>query len=243
MTNESLPPLPPLPNDHDHGAEPEREGQSHTELSHAGHAHPEQVDAPPAYAEPAGVEPLRDESGALESNLASSQTQELAELLLGAELTLATAESLTGGALAAEIVRVPGISESFRGGVVAYHSEVKRSVLGVERDLLVARGAVDPDVAIQMAKGVREVVAVDDRRADIGLSTTGVAGPDPSDGQDAGVVFVGISSLWGDKAVELDFRSLVRADDPVGSRQRIRQATIEAAIFNLLEFLHTEGES
>ena len=174
-------------------------------------------------------------------NLPAAQTQELAELLLGAQLTIATAESLTGGALAAELVRVPGISASFNGGVVAYNSAVKRDLLGVDRDLLVARGAVDPDVAVQMARGAREVVAVDGRHADIGLATTGVAGPEPSDGRDAGVVFVGISTLWGDRPVELDFRSLVRVDDPMGSRQRIRQATVEAALFNLLEYLHAEG--
>ncbi|NLT25109.1 MAG: CinA family protein, partial [Microbacteriaceae bacterium] len=72
---------------------------------------------------------------------------------------------------------------------------------------------------------------------DIAVSTTGAAGPDPSDGKAAGTVYVGISTLWGEKAVELDFRSLVRADDPVGSRQRIRFAAIEAAMFNLLEHL------
>lgn len=182
------------------------------------------------------TEPMSDPA-----NLAAEGTRELVATLLEARLTLAAAESLTGGGLAAEIVRVPGVSAAFRGGVVAYHTAIKHTLLGVDRELLLERGAVDPEVALQMARGARRAFAVSGREADLGVATTGVAGPDPADGRAAGTVFVGIASLWGERVVELDFSGLVRADDPVGSRQRIRFATIEAAVFNLLEHLAEQG--
>lgn len=173
----------------------------------------------------------------------SAQTLELAKILLNANLTISVAESLTGGALAAELVRVPGISEAFLGGIVAYQEEIKHALLGVDKQLLHEHGAVHPDVALQMAQGVRKKFVMFDRDADIGVSTTGVAGPDPSPGgQPAGTVYIGVSSLWGDHVSKLDFSNLVRGDDPVGSRQRIRFATIEAALFNLLEHLAIQAE-
>ena len=178
-----------------------------------------------------------EEAHRADANQASERTRELAEALLQAGLSIAVAESLTGGGLAAELVRVPGISASFRGGIVAYHNTIKHTLLGVDRELLLDRGAVDPEVALQMARGARRAFAIGEHGVDIAVSTTGVAGPDPADGRAAGTVYVGLSTLWGEKSVELDFRSLVRADDPVGSRQRIRFATIEAAMFNLLEHL------
>ena len=190
----------------------------------------------PAAATPAAAMPVG--GGHADANLAAERTRELAGVLLEAGLSIAVAESLTGGALAAELVRVPGISASMRGGIVAYHNAIKHSLLGaaVEEQL-----AVDPEVALQMARGARRAFAIDGRDADIAVSTTGAAGPDPADGRPAGTVYVGIATLWGEKAVALDFRTLVRADDPVGSRQRIRFATIEAAMFNLLEHLAEQG--
>lgn len=176
-------------------------------------------------------------------NEPSAQALELARILIEANLTIAVAESLTGGALAAELVRVPGISASFLGGIVAYQDEIKDSLLDVDRKVLHEHGAVHPEVAIQMARGVRKKFVMFDRDADIGVSTTGVAGPDPSSkDQPAGTVFVGISSLWGEHVAALDFSNLVREGDPVGSRQRIRFATIEAALFNLLEHLAIQAE-
>ena len=183
---------------------------------------------------------LHDERGS-DYNQASSRTQKLVELLVDTGISIATAESLTGGALASEIVNVPGVSAVYRGGVVAYTFEVKEQLLGVERELLLTRGAVNEDVALQMARGVREACAIDDAPADVGVSTTGVAGPDPADGEAAGTVFVGLSTLWGERAVRLDFSNLVRADDPVGSRQRIRFATIEAAVHQLIEYLAAQA--
>lgn len=173
----------------------------------------------------------------------SARALELSKILFEANLTIATAESLTGGALAAELVRVPGISAAFLGGIVAYQDEIKHELLGVDKRVLHDHGAVHPEVALQMARGVRKKFVMFGRKADLGVSTTGVAGPDPSSkDQPAGTVFVGISSLWGDHAVELDFANLVRAEDPIGSRQRIRFATIEAALFNILEHLAIQAE-
>jgi nicotinamide-nucleotide amidase len=103
--------------------------------------------------------------------------------------SVAAAESLTGGRLTAALVDVPGASAHLRGGIVAYATDLTTSALGVEADLLAARGAVDPAVAEQMAQGVRHVL-----RADVGLATTGVAGPDPQDGQPVGTVFVAVST-------------------------------------------------
>ncbi|MDQ0793611.1 CinA family protein [Streptomyces sp. B1I3] len=106
--------------------------------------------------------------------------------------TLAVAESLTGGLVAAELTSVPGASQSFRGSVTAYATPLKQQVLGVDGALLAERGAVDPDVAGAMAAGVREVLG-----ADWGVSTTGVAGPEPQDGQPVGTVYVAVSGPGG----------------------------------------------
>ncbi|MEU5716042.1 CinA family protein [Streptomyces sp. NPDC020403] len=106
--------------------------------------------------------------------------------------TVAVAESLTGGLVAAELTSVPGASLSFRGSVTAYATPLKQRLLGVDGALLAERGAVDPDVAGAMAAGVRE--ALD---ADWGVSTTGVAGPAPQDGKPVGTVYVAVSGPGG----------------------------------------------
>ena len=99
--------------------------------------------------------------------------------------TLAVAESLTGGLLAATIVDVPGASRVFRGGLVVYATDLKNRLAGVPAELLAERGAVDPDVATALALGARERCL-----ADWGLGTTGVAGPDPQDGNAVGTAYV-----------------------------------------------------
>ena len=133
-----------------------------------------------------------------------------------AGLTVATAESLTGGLVAAALTDVPGASAVVRGGVVAYATDLKASVLGVDRGLLARRGAVDPDVAGQMAAGVRRALG-----ADVGVATTGVAGPDPADGRPVGTVFV---------AVVHDGGTAVREHAFTGSRTGIRAASVAAAL-------------
>ncbi len=101
--------------------------------------------------------------------------------------SVTVAESLTGGLLAAACVAVPGASTVFRGGVVSYATDLKATVLGVDAALLAARGAVDPEVALAMADGVRSALG-----GDVGLATTGVAGPDPSEGKPVGEVYVAV---------------------------------------------------
>ncbi|MFE2376510.1 CinA family protein [Streptomyces sp. NPDC059398] len=114
------------------------------------------------------------------------------ELLADRGETLAVAESLTGGLLAAELTSVPGASRVFRGSLTAYATAVKQEVLGVDGGLLAERGAVDPGVARQMAAGVRRLLG-----ADWGMATTGVAGPGTQDGQAVGTVYVAVSGPGG----------------------------------------------
>ena len=107
-------------------------------------------------------------------------------------LTVATAESLTAGMVAAVLADTPGASGMLQGGVVSYQNTVKADVLGVSRDLLDSVGAVDGRVAEAMAEGARRVCA-----ADVGVSTTGVAGPEPHGGKDVGSVFIGVATAAG----------------------------------------------
>ena len=121
---------------------------------------------------------------------AGSPTTTAAALLRSLEArgwTLAVAESLTGGLVSATVVDVPGASRVLRGAVVAYATDLKAGLLGVDGELLAARGPVDPDVAEAMARGVRERLG-----ADVGLATTGVAGPGSQNGHPAGEVYVAV---------------------------------------------------
>jgi len=143
-------------------------------------------------------------------------------------LTIAVAESLTGGLLVAELIRTPGASAVVVGGVVAYNTAIKQSILGVDAGLLAREGAVDPDVACQMARGVRERLAIDGRVADIGIATTGVAGPDPQDGKPVGTVFIGIATATGTSSVALHLS---------GSRDDIRSAVVSESLVELTRLL------
>ncbi|MDQ1562326.1 MAG: nicotinamide-nucleotide amidase [Actinomycetota bacterium] len=154
----------------------------------------------------------------------SSLAQDVIAGLTGRGLTIAVAESLTGGLLVAELVSVPGASAVLNGGVVAYNTALKHSLLGVDARLLAEHGAVHPDVAGQMASGVRSACAVEGVPAAIGISTTGVAGPDPQDGQPVGTVFVGISSDAGTSVLSLRLE---------GTRQAIREAVVFESLAQL----------
>lgn len=135
--------------------------------------------------------------------------------------TVATAESLTGGLVSSAIVDVPGASANMRGGIVAYDARAKHELLDVDAGLLATRGPVDPDVARQMAAGARRALELDGVDADVGLATTGVAGPDPADGHAVGTVYVAVATPH-----------TVRVSHEVfdGDRASIRQAAVRAVI-------------
>ena len=135
----------------------------------------------------------------------------LVEALKRRGQTVATAESLTGGLVAATLTDIPGVSAVFRGGFVVYATDLKNVLAGVPEALLAKRGPVDPDVARALAEGARE-------RCDAtwGLATTGVAGPDPQDGKPVGLVYVAVREL-----------------NLLGSRAQVRAETV-AAVLDLL---------
>jgi len=141
-------------------------------------------------------------------------------LLRELDLSVGTAESLTGGLVCAALTSVPGASTVVRGGVVAYASEVKADLLGVDPELLAREGAVCEPVAAQLADGIRRVLG-----CAVGVSTTGVAGPDPADGQPVGTVFVGASGPWGIVVERLAL---------TGDRDQVRASSVLAAM-TLLE--------
>ncbi|MEU3773375.1 CinA family protein [Streptomyces sp. NPDC032472] len=144
-------------------------------------------------------------------------------LLAESDQTLAVAESLTGGMVAAELTAVPGASRSFRGSVTAYATELKHRLLGVDAGLLAAEGAVNPQVAAEMATGVRRALG-----ASWGIATTGVAGPDPQDGRPVGTVFVAVAGPQGEKTVNLRLN---------GSREEIRRESARTVLELLLSEL------
>ncbi|MGW6568157.1 CinA family protein [Streptomyces sp. NPDC054975] len=139
------------------------------------------------------------------------------ELLAERGQTLAAAESLTGGLVAVELTAAPGASKTFRGSVTAYATALKRDLLDVDETLLAERGAVDPEVALQMAVGVRFRLG-----ADWGVATTGVAGPEPQDGQPVGTVYVAVAGPVGaGKVVALRLN---------GDRAEIRRESVRSVL-------------
>ncbi|CAN5265697.1 CinA family protein [soil metagenome] len=153
---------------------------------------------------------------------------EIIAALTAKHYTIAVAESLTGGLLVAQLVDTPGASAVLLGGVVAYNTELKHTVLGVDAEVLAAHGAVHPDVAAQMAAGVRVALAVAGQPAHIGISTTGVAGPDPQDGQPVGTVYLGFAV-----GTEVTTRHLQLE----GSRKAIRDRVVYESLSVLTELL------
>ena len=151
-----------------------------------------------------------------------ASARQVVTALVAAGRTVATAESLTGGLVCAALTDVPGASAVVRGAVVAYATELKAQLLGVDPDLLATGGAVQAEVARQMASGVCRVLG-----AEVGVATTGVAGPDPQDGRPVGTVFVAVAAEGRVVAV----RELALA----GDRGTIRDRTVEAALDLLME--------
>jgi len=185
-----------------------------------------------------GGEARADEiAGSLRSQLArnlfSEDEREVAEIVLdlcrARGLTLAAAESCTGGLVSARLTAIPGSSDVFRGGVVAYANAVKEGELGVPRSVLEEHGAVSAEAAKAMAEGVRKRVG-----ADVGVAVTGVAGPGGgSEEKPVGLVFVHVAGPDGEEARRMDLP---------GDREMIRGRATAAALHlvrRLLQSRHT----
>lgn len=177
------------------------------------------------------LQPASESQGDIESTQVSQRRRTDAERLLSrlGELgwTIGVAESLTGGLVAASLVAVSGASAHFRGGIVAYATDLKTTLLGVDADLLGMHGAVHPEVARQMADGVRAVVGSDGRSAEVGISTTGIAGPISPDDQPVGTVHVGVSTPLGTR-VETLLLSGTREQIRAGAARQALRLAIDA---------------
>ncbi|MQA61089.1 MAG: nicotinamide-nucleotide amidohydrolase family protein [Actinophytocola sp.] len=141
--------------------------------------------------------------------------------------TVATAESITAGGVCAALTSVSGASDVVRGGVIVYATDLKIGLAGVPRALIDARGAVDPEVALALAEGARKRC-----EADWGLGLTGVAGPGPSDGIEAGTVHIGLAGPG------------VRTTTPArlaGDRDQVRADAVRLALRVLAEHLDPAG--
>ncbi|WP_078891265.1 CinA family protein [Streptomyces sp. NRRL S-350] len=114
--------------------------------------------------------------------------RQITAALTAADHTVAVAESLTGGRLATVLADAPGAGRAFLGGVVAYATDLKSTLLHVDATLLAEEGPVHPEVAAQMAQGIRSITG-----ATYALATTGVAGPAPQDGRPVGTVYIALA--------------------------------------------------
>ena len=156
---------------------------------------------------------------------------ELKELMLKKGLKLATAESCTGGMVAARIVNVPGSSEYFMGGVVAYDNSVKMKVLGVKAETLLKYGAVSEETAREMALGVKELLGTE-----CGISTTGIAGPTGGTPEKPeGLTYIGVSV--GNRVEVFRFVFEDKDPDPVKRRNNRRRKATKKAIQLLVKML------
>ena len=146
--------------------------------------------------------------------------KEVFSMLTDRNWSISTAESLTGGMFSQELTDLPGVSSLFYGGVVCYSNEVKREI-GVSKETLEAYGAVSEECAIELARSVKAKY-----KTDVGISFTGVAGPDPSEGKDAGTVYIGVAAPTGEKVVALNL---------AGNRNAIRKRTVKHGFNTLLK--------
>lgn len=151
-----------------------------------------------------------------------STEERVIALLRGRGWTLATAESLTAGRIAAAVADVPGCSDVLRGGVVAYQADVKAGVLGVPSEAVEA-GVVSRAVVEAMAAGARRVL-----QADVAVACTGVAGPDAHAGEPVGSVWIAVATPASSATEHLSLS---------GDRDAIRYATTQAVLSLLLRVL------
>jgi nicotinamide-nucleotide amidase len=167
-----------------------------------------------------------DATGRLERS-AQEVAQEVIALAVARGATVAVAESLTAGLVAGTLGSVPGASQVLRGAVVAYATDLKVTLLGVDELLLDHGGAVQAEVAMAMADGVAARLG-----AGYGLGTTGVAGPDPQDGQPPGTVYVAVHAPTGRHVIGRSGETALEGD-----RAEVRWAAVVLALELLAEQL------
>ena len=152
------------------------------------------------------------------------RSEQVGQILKDRQLTIATAESCTGGLLGHILTGVSGSSGYYLGGVIAYSNAVKEALLGVRHDTLLAYGAVSEQTAVEMAAGVREKIG-----SSIGLSTTGIAGPTGgTPTKPVGLVYIGISLAGKTEAFECHFK---------GGREDIKESTVNTVLEKLIQEL------
>jgi PncC family amidohydrolase len=142
-------------------------------------------------------------------------------ILRETNLSCATAESCTAGLVGHVITLIAGSSDYFQGGVIAYSNQAKQELLGVRESTLEAVGAVSRETALEMARGARQAL-----RADVGISTTGIAGPGgATDRKPVGLIYIAVSTAAGDEAREL------RLDgERIGNIEQTATAALQLAI-------------
>lgn len=176
------------------------------------------------------LERLREEFGNLIYTTDEKETleQNIVTMLQQRRLTIATAESCTGGKLAARLTDVPGVSDVFKEGYITYANEVKVKLLGVKDETIKIKGVVSEEVAKEMSQGVKQVTG-----ADVGIAVTGIAGPGGgSDKKPVGLVYIGCS---------LGKRTVVKRFRFHGNRTIVRESTVQQALV-LLRALLLEHE-
>lgn len=150
----------------------------------------------------------------------AEQLEQLHRMLSEQEQTVAVAESVTGGLLAAALTSTAGASATFRGGLVVYATDLKTRLAGVAEDLLAEHGPVAPQVALELARGVRDRLS-----ASWGVGVTGVAGPQPQDGKPVGTVFLSVVGPGPAAGIES-----VSELNLTGDRNTIRVRIVEQAV-------------
>lgn len=145
---------------------------------------------------------------------------ELVAALRAAGASVSTAESCTGGLVAARITSVSGASEAFKYGAVTYCNEAKNKILGVKKETLETLGAVSAETAAEMAAGVRKIM-----NAEIGVSVTGLAGPNGGEGKPVGLVYVAVNSDNYSEVTENHF-----SGDRISVRNQAADKALELAL-------------
>ncbi len=160
------------------------------------------------------------------SGLGKITDDQIAEILRENKLTLSAAESLTGGIISERLTNIAGSSDYFIGSIVSYHPRIKVSELQIPGNMIAKYGVVSIEVAKAMAEGIRRRF-----KTDIGISSTGCAGPSPQPPAPVGLAYIAVSSIRGNEVKELHLQ---------GSRKEIRGKAAEAAIGLLWQ--HLGGE-